>query len=124
MALTNTKQRQEIGSRLFDERERLGYTEQQIAQLLGIPIDTYIRFEEGDADPGIYRMPRLASIGFDVLYIITGERHIPGREEDVLLQKFRTLSLKGRITVFNTIDALERLAPNIKRKIRNVKRIK
>ena len=68
MALTSTKQRQEIGNRLKEERERLGYSEIQIAQLLGIPIDAYIRFEEGLADPGIYRMPRLSSIGFDVLY--------------------------------------------------------
>ena len=124
MALTSTRQRQEIGERLREERDRLGYSEQHIAQLLGIPIDAYIRFEVGDSDPGIFRMPRLSSIGCDVLYIITNERHVPGREEDVLLQKFRALSLKGRVTVFNTIDALERLAPNIKRKIRNVKRSK
>ena len=47
MALTSTRQRQEIGERLREERERLGYSEQQISQLLGIPIDAYIRFEEG-----------------------------------------------------------------------------
>ena len=67
-------------------------------------------------------MPRLFAIGFDILFIIADERHIPGVEEDVLLKKFRTLSLKGRATVFNTIDALERLGPNIKRKIRNATR--
>ena len=100
----------------------MGYSEQQIAQLLGIPIDQYIRFEEGEADPGIYRMPRLFAIGFDIQFIITDERHIPGQEEDVLLRKFRDLSLRGKVTVFNTIDALERLAPNLKRKLRNVKR--
>lgn len=60
-------------------------------------------------------MPRLSSIGFDVLYIITEERHISGLEEDLLLQKFRS-SLKGKVSVFNTIDALERLAPNLKEK--------
>ena len=79
MALTSTKQRQEIGNRLKEERERLGYSEIQIAQLLGIPIDAYIRFEEGLADPGIYRMPRLSSIGFDVLYIITAYSRIRRR---------------------------------------------
>ena len=123
MALTSTKQRQEIGNRLKEERERLGYSEIQIAQLLGIPIDAYIRFEEGLADPGIYRMPRLSSIGFDVLYIITEERHIPGLEEDRFFRN-SALSLKGKVSVFNTIDALERLAPNLKRKIRSVKRSK
>ena len=45
-------------------------------------------------------------------------------QEDLLLQKFRSLSLKGKVSVFNTIDALERLAPNLKRKIRSVKRSK
>lgn len=122
MALTSTKTREEIGARLRFERERLGYTELQIAQLLGIPLDAYIRFEEGLGDPGIFRMPRLSAIGFDILFIITNERHIPGMEEDILLKKFRALSLKGRVSVFNTIDALERLTPNIKRKIRTVKR--
>ena len=122
MSLTSTKEKRAIGSRLREERERLGYSEQQIAQLLGIPIDQYIRFEEGEADPGIYRMPSLFAIGFDIQFIITDERHIPGQEEDVLLRKFRDLSLRGKVTVFNTIDALERLAPNLKRKLRNVKR--
>ena len=117
MALTSTKQKKEIGDRLRFERERLGYTELQIAQLLGIPLETYQRFEAGETDPGIFRMPRLFAIGFDILFIIADERHIPGVEEDVLLKKFRTLSLKGRATVFNTIDALERLGPNIKRKL-------
>lgn len=59
MALTSTKQKKEIGDRLRFERERLGYTELQIAQLLGIPLETYQRFEAGETDPGIFRMPRL-----------------------------------------------------------------
>lgn len=58
MATTSTKKRQEIGERLRHERERLGYTKQQIAQLLGVPIPAYERFENGDDDPGVYRLPR------------------------------------------------------------------
>ena len=72
MATTSTKKRQEIGERLRHERERLGYTKQQIAQLLGVPIPAYERFENGDDDPGVYRLPRLAACGFDVMFIITG----------------------------------------------------
>ena len=49
MATTSTKKRQETGRRLREERERLGYTPQQIAQLLGVPIDVYARFESGEA---------------------------------------------------------------------------
>lgn len=122
MALTSTKQRIAIGTRLREERERQGYSELQITQLLGVPLEEYERFESGEQDPGIYRMPRLAAIGFDVLYIITEERHIPGYEEDMLLKRFRSLSLKGKVTIFNTMDALERLAPNLTRKFRNSKK--
>ena len=42
MATTSTKKRQETGSRLRFERERLGYSQQQIAQLLGVPLAVYV----------------------------------------------------------------------------------
>ncbi len=116
-ALANSKQKQEIGARLKSERERLGYTELQIAQLLGVSPETYCQIEAGEVDPGIYSMPRLSDIGFDILYIIMEVRHIPGIEEDALLRRYRSLSLRGKTTVFNTLDALERLGPNIKKKI-------
>ena len=115
MATTSTKRRKEAGERLRSERERLGYAPRQIAQLLGVPLDAYDEFESGAADPGIWRMPRLGACGFDVLYIITGERHLVIEEENELLTRFRELSQRGRASVFTTIDALERLAPNIRK---------
>lgn len=118
MATTSTKKRKETGARLRKERERLGYSSRQIAQLLGVPMDVYERFENGEADPGIYRMPRLAACGFDVLYIITEERHLVIEEENELLMRFRELSQRGRTSIFTTLDALERLAPNIRRQWR------
>ena len=118
MATTSTKKRQETGRRIREERERLGYTPQQIAQLLGVPIDVYARFESGEADPGIYRMPRLYACGFDILYIIADERHLVVEEENELLLRFRELSQRGRASIFTTLDALERLAPNIRRELR------
>ncbi len=118
MATTSTKKRQDTGTRLREERERLGYSERQIAQLLGVPLDVYGRFEKGEADPGIFRMPRLGACGFDVLYIITAERHIAVEEESELLLRFRELSQRGRASIFTTLDALESLAPNLRRQIR------
>lgn len=118
MATTSTKKRQDMGARLRAERERLRYTPRQIAQLLGVPLDIYERFENGEADPGIFRMPRLAACGFDVLYIITEERHLAVEEESELLNRFRELSQRGRASIFTTLDALERLAPNLRRELR------
>lgn len=119
MATALSKRRQEFGERLRTERERLGYTELQIAQLLGVPLEVYQKYEEGQEDPGIFRMPRLNDCGFDVLFIITSERHNPIEQESELLARFRELSNRGRNSVFMTLDALERLAPNLRQTIRD-----
>ncbi len=119
MALTTTKLRQAIGERLRIERERLNYTPLQIAQLIGVKEDVYLTFETGAGDPGIFSMPRLSACGFDVQFIITGERLKPVPEENELLRRFRELSLKGKSSIFMTLDALERLAPNIRQTLRD-----
>ena len=110
-----SKKRAEIGARLKSERERLGYTAKQIAQLMGVTLDVYATYETRQGDPGVYRLPRLSACGFDVLYILTAERHRPMEEENELLSRFRELSQRGRASVFTTIDALERLAPNLRK---------
>lgn len=119
MATVLAKRRREFGERLRTERERLGYTELQIAQLLGVPLEMYQKYELGQEDPGIFRMPRLNDCGFDILFIITSERHDPVEEESELLARFRELSNRGRDSIFMTLDALERLAPNLRQTIRN-----
>ena len=119
MATVLAKRRREFGERLRTERERLGYTELQIAQLLGVPLEMYQKYELGQEDPGIFRMTRLNDCGFDILFIITIERHNPVEEESELLARFRELSNRGRDSIFMTLDALERLAPNLRQTIRN-----
>ena len=119
MATVLAKRRREFGERLRTERERLGYTELQIAQLLGVPLEMYQKYELGQEDPGIFRMPRLNDCGFDILFIITSERHNPVEEESELLARFRELYNRGRDSIFMTLDALERLAPNLRQTIRN-----
>ena len=119
MATVLAKRRREFGERLRTERERLGYTELQIAQLLGVPLEMYQKYELGQEDPGIFRMPRLNDCGFDILFIITSERHNPVEEESELLARFRELSNRGRDSIFMTLDALERLAPILRQTLRN-----
>ena len=119
MATVLAKRRREFGERLRTERERWGYSVLQIAQLLGVPLEVYQKYELGQEDPGIFRMPRLNDCGFDILFIITSERHNPIEEESELLARFRELSSRGRDSIFMTLDALERLAPNLRQTIRN-----
>ena len=119
MALTSTKPRKDIGQRLKAERERLGFSEAQIASLLGMPLEQYQQCESGDLDLGLFKASRLSSVGFDILFIATQERHNPIREENELLARFRNLSLRGKASMFSTLDALEKLAPNLSQKIRD-----
>ncbi len=120
MPLTTSKMRKAIGERLTSERERLGFTQRQIAQLLGVTEDAYAAQEAGRDDPGLFSLPKLHATGFDVMFIISGERFRPVPEESELLRRFRELSLKGRNSIFMTLDALERLAPNLKSRLKAV----
>ena len=54
MALVTLKQHKAVAARLRAERERLGFTEKQIAQLIGIPIEQYQKVEDGLVDPGLF----------------------------------------------------------------------
>lgn len=107
------------GTRLRLERDRLGFNSQQVASLLGISTDTLARYENG-AEPNVRSLSLLHSVGFDIVYVVSGEKSVkaaplPRNEENELLKRFRELSLRGRSSVFLTLDALERLAPNLRR---------
>ncbi|MEF9997348.1 MAG: helix-turn-helix transcriptional regulator [Burkholderiaceae bacterium] len=107
------------GARLRSERERLGLSSQRVASLLDVSTDTLARYENG-AEPNVRALSQLHTSGFDIVYIVSGEKGMaaattPRGEESELLKRFRELSLRGRSSMFLTLDALERLAPNLRR---------
>ncbi len=107
------------GARLRAERERLGLSAMKVAHLLGVSTDTLARYESG-AEPSVRSLSVLHAAGFDIVYIVSGEAGAPPApqprdEESELLKRFRELSQRGRVSVFMTLDALERLAPNLRR---------
>lgn len=67
-----------IGSRLKEERERLGYTQPQFAELAGAKKRTLIDWEKGVSSPTAVQLSALAEIGVDVLYVITGVPSLVG----------------------------------------------
>lgn len=62
--------------RLLTLRKEYGYTQRQVAQMLGISQPSYIRYENGTAQPSLESLSALADI-FDVSadYLI-GKREI------------------------------------------------
>lgn len=108
------------GARLRSERERLGLSQVKVAGLIGLSADTLARYESG-AEPSVRALAQLHANGFDIVYIVSGQKGMldtgPHDQESELVTRFRELSHRGRQSMFMTLDALERLAPNLRRAI-------
>lgn len=63
--------------RLRWERDRLGLTQPQFAEIAGAAKRTVIDWEKGVSSPTGVQLARLASAGVDVLYVLTGEHGKP-----------------------------------------------
>lgn len=66
-----------ISERLKSERENLGFSQQALADLLGISLRSQQNYEKGDRNPDSAYLAAIAAVGADVLYILTGQRSQP-----------------------------------------------
>ena len=64
----------DIGTRLREERERLGMTQEGFGQAGGVLKRALIRYEKGERMPDAAFLAAIAAAGADVLYILTGQR--------------------------------------------------
>lgn len=55
------------------ERKRLGLNQSDVYEKINVGKSTYIRWEKGNAIPSD-KLAELESIGFDILYVVTGRR--------------------------------------------------
>ncbi|MBU3059424.1 helix-turn-helix domain-containing protein [Pseudomonas indica] len=63
-----------LNERLTEERERLGYTQVQLAKLVGVSKTTQNYYDTGKRSPTADYLEAIAALGADVLYIVTGTR--------------------------------------------------
>ena len=63
-----------IGSRLREERERLGMSQPAFAAIAKTTKQTLFSWESGKTAPDGFQLAALSEIGVDVLYILTGQR--------------------------------------------------
>jgi transcriptional regulator with XRE-family HTH domain len=61
--------REEYISRYRDQKEKSGYSSEQLAVLIGISIDTQKKIEAGERFPNIEYYQALKRLGFDPVYI-------------------------------------------------------
>ncbi len=63
-----------IGSRLRQERERLGLSQSAVCKALGTATRTQIAWEKGEQVPNALHLSQLAAEGFDILFIVSAQR--------------------------------------------------
>lgn len=64
-----------IAERLKSSRAALGLKQEDIAALTGIPIDTLRKYEGGTRLPGAEALEKLAKVGVDLNWLVTGVRY-------------------------------------------------
>ena len=85
----------QTGSRLEEERKRLGFTQDQMAGLGGVAKRTYCNYEAGVSEPNSKLLASLFKFGVDIQYIVTGQRSTQALTEDEerLITLFRAAPL-------------------------------
>ncbi|WP_140919145.1 helix-turn-helix transcriptional regulator [Limnobaculum xujianqingii] len=63
-----------INIRLKEERERLGLTQPQLAEVANASKRTVIEWEKGATSPSAVQLSALSFVGVDVQYVLTGKR--------------------------------------------------
>lgn len=63
-----------ISARLAQERKRLGLEQTEVCKIIDISIPTLSRYENGKRSPDLVLSKRLSELGYDMLYVITGQR--------------------------------------------------
>lgn len=101
-----------IGERLKEERDRLGLSQTDFAALGGAGRKTQFNYETGERAPDGAYLAAIASVGADVLYILTGQRGgaspAPALKPDeaALLDNYRHCSAEGKNAVKTTVSCL------------------
>lgn len=95
-----------LGKRLREERERLGFSQSDFAELVGASRKSQLRWEKDESAPGADVLSIWASKGLDVMYLITGQqqnRHLVHNEKSEIDE-----DLLGKIV--NKLDLLAKRA--------------
>ena len=105
------KYRISFGERLRSERERLQLTQEQFADVGGASKRAQAAWEKGDQVPNAEFLASVATIGVDVLYVVTGQR-MPlsadtlSTDEAALVDNYQHADEEGRAAARRVLSSL------------------
>lgn len=102
-----------IGQRLLRERERLGLTQPDLADVCGVTMRSQRNYEKGERQPDAAYLAAIATAGADVLYILTGQRSgvVLSPDECELLALFRAAPLAVKAAAIGALRGGSGKAP-------------
>ncbi|MCY1303353.1 hypothetical protein D9M68_811230 [compost metagenome] len=105
------KDSKEIGIRLQAERNRLGLSQTEFAERLGIGLRTQASYESGRSEAKAVYLSHAAALGVDVLFVMTG---VPAptpaeslsQTEAKVLENYRALAVEDQAAVRRLTSSL------------------
>ncbi|MGR3754959.1 helix-turn-helix domain-containing protein [Edwardsiella anguillarum] len=97
----------QLSDRLQEIREKLGLTQEEIANRCGVAKRTYCDYESGKSEPKSSFLIALSEIGGDILYLLTGTRAPVSdlsSKENALLENYRASTPEHQSTL-DTVSA-------------------
>lgn len=102
--------------RLIEERERLGMEVEKFSEIGGVQKNAQYNYERGQRFPTARYLQRIAVVGVDVQYLLTGVRSHQGltQKEVVLVEKYRQASddIKEAVITILPINTKNKQDPN------------
>ena len=99
-----------IGQRLKEERLRLNYNQTDFSALINSTKKSQYDYENDKSSPTAKQLEILAHFGVDVLYVLTGERHIKlSSDEQEIVNLFQQAQLENKLIA---VQALKGLLPS------------
>lgn len=100
--------RESIGARLKEERDRLGFNQQEFAAIGGASKRSQIDWEQGRLVPNAEFLALVAAAGVDTLYILTGEHSSASMTTDeiTLLAGYRGLPPRDKANLLGILDVI------------------
>ncbi|EKS2238818.1 helix-turn-helix transcriptional regulator [Salmonella enterica] len=95
-----------LGSRLRDERKRLGMNQTEFVELIGVSRGSQVSYEADKKIPGGSYLASIEKVGIDVLYVLTGKRTpkpegltTENPEEKALLENYRAMDKAAQLNM-------------------------
>lgn len=98
----------DIGNRIKKERERLGFSQPRLADIVEVSKRTIIEWEKSATSPNAVQLSALSDIGVDVTYLITGSRSLTSGltpEESHLLENYRHATAEQQRSISQVSEA-------------------